>query len=167
MPTFEHHRAWAEVGERRLQDSSSGRVGEDVGRKARRGLPSVSNYFLGTPFCGATVLGRVPFALTGTRRARTLCALPIQRQPGVEARSWSLDQKQPACFCRRLVGLWAAGRGEPCARRCSIGLPTPVSVAHPIGSGCATSLQKLERTMPIQSSIRPASRFLQTVAAWK
>ena len=167
MRTFERHRAWVEAGERGLPDCSGSMVGEGVGRKARRGLPSVTNYFLDTPFRRATVLDRVPFALTGARRARTLCALPIQRQPGVEARSWSLDQKQPACFCRRLVCLWAAGRGEPCARRCSIGLPTPVSVAHPIGSGCATSLQKLERTMPIQSSIRPASRFLQTVASWK
>lgn len=38
-----------------------------------------------------------PFALTGARWATTLCALLKQRQPGVEARSRSFDQKQPAC----------------------------------------------------------------------
>ncbi len=98
MRTFEHHRAWAEAGEWGLSDSAGSMVGEDVGRKAHRGLLSVTNHFLDTPFRGATVLGRVPFALTGARRARTLRALLIQRQPGVEARSWSFDQKQPACF---------------------------------------------------------------------
>lgn len=98
MRTFERHRAWVEAGERGLPDCSGSMVGEGVGRKARRGLPSVTNYFLDTPFRRATVLDRVPFALTGARQARTLRALLIQRQPGVEARSWSFDQKQPACF---------------------------------------------------------------------